>query len=234
MKRTVIIGDVHGCREELEDLLEAVSVDETDSIVFTGDLVARGPDSLGVLELARRLNALSVIGNHERRLLEIRDTERGGEHLKLPAAYRHLVKELRHEDWAYLSAMPYYVELPQHGAAIVHAGVKPGLVLERQDPWVLTHIRSLDDKNKPSSKLGERSWAESYVGPPHIVFGHSAQRGIQVHEYATGLDSGCVYGKRLTALVLQNDEPVPPRSLRESALISVPARGVHFVPHSSS
>lgn len=233
MKRTIVIGDVHGCREELDDLLKAVSIDDTDSIVFVGDLVARGPDSLGVLDRVYDLGAVSVIGNHERRLLEIREAERkGGKGVKLSSAYRRLVDELRARDWAYLESMPYSLAFPQHGITIVHAGVMPGLALERQDPWVLTHIRSLDRDRKPSSALGERSWAERYSGP-HIVFGHSAQRGVQLHEDATGLDSGCVYGKRLTALVLQENEIVPSRSRRERSLMSVPARRVHFVPRSA-
>lgn len=233
MKRTVIIGDVHGCREELEDLLRLAAVDTTDSVVFVGDLVARGPDSLGVLDRVYALGALSVIGNHERRLLEIHESESvRGERVKLSEAYRHLVDQLRPKDWDYLRRMPYSLELPQHGLYVVHAGVRPGQAMDQQEPWALTHIRSLDESGQPSAALGERSWAEDYVGP-HIVFGHSAQRGVQIYEHATGLDSGCVYGKRLTSLVLQEGEPVPPRSRRARSLVSVPARRVHFMPHSA-
>jgi len=157
----------------------------------------------------------------------------GGKPCKLSAEYRQLVRELRPEHWGYMRSMPYTLELPQHAVLVVHAGLQPGLPLRGQDPHTMTHIRSLDEHGKPSSHLGSRSWAADYVGPPHVVFGHSAQRGIQLLEHATGLDSGCVYGKCLTALVLEENEPVPPVAQRRRSLVSVPARKVHFMPRSS-
>src|ERR1700704_4140167 len=76
MGRTVIVGDVHGCREELELLLERVGFTTGDRLVFVGDLIARGPDSLGVLDVARRTGAIVVRGNHEEKLLAWRDARR--------------------------------------------------------------------------------------------------------------------------------------------------------------
>ncbi len=68
MGRTVIIGDVHGCTGELEDLLDRVrfSQAETDRLVLVGDVVARGPGHGGALALMKRLNATSARGNHLR------------------------------------------------------------------------------------------------------------------------------------------------------------------------
>src|SRR5690242_6578364 len=68
--RTVIVGDVHGCASELAALLDAVAFSSGDRLVFVGDLVARGPDSLGVLDIARRTGAIVVRGNHEQKLLD--------------------------------------------------------------------------------------------------------------------------------------------------------------------
>jgi len=66
----LIVGDVHGCREEVEALLEAVAfVPHVDRLVFVGDVVVRGPDPRGMLALARRLEATIVRGNHEQKLL---------------------------------------------------------------------------------------------------------------------------------------------------------------------
>jgi len=231
MKRTLIVGDVHGCREELEALLEVASLDDTDDLVFVGDLVARGPDSLGVIDLAIRRQARAVIGNHERRLLEIRDSEsQGGERVSLSAGYRQLLEELKPEHWTYIRAMPIYLELPQHHALVVHAGLLPGVPIERQDPWVLTHIRSVESSGEASSRLGRESWATRYMGPTHVVFGHSAQVGIQLLDHATGLDSGCVYGKRLTGLLLEAEQPIAAVAERGRSLVSVAARRVHHVP----
>jgi hypothetical protein len=76
---TIIIGDVHGCADELSELLGRVGPGAGDQVVFVGDLVARGPDSPGVLRLVRELGARAVRGNHEERLLAARAARRKGE-----------------------------------------------------------------------------------------------------------------------------------------------------------
>jgi hypothetical protein len=85
----------------------------------------------------------------------------------------------------------------------------------------------------PSGRRGHRHvlWGTRYAGPPQIIFGHNAAPGLQLHPWATGLDTGCVYGGRLTALVLGFRQRVP-RSIaaRRSLLVSVAARRVWFVP----
>jgi hypothetical protein len=72
MGRTLIVGDVHGCAGELGSLLEALAPGADDQVLFVGDLVARGPDSRGVLALYRAVRGRSVLGNHEARLIEAR------------------------------------------------------------------------------------------------------------------------------------------------------------------
>ena len=67
-------------------------------------------------------------------------------------------------------------------------------------------------------------WGERYTGPPHVVFGHNALPAPQIHRWATGLDTGAVYGGRLTAMVLLPREKPPPAGERASVLVSVPAR----------
>ena len=113
--------------------------------------------------------------------------------------------------------------MPEHGVVVAHAGIDPSLPLSEQDPWVVTHVRSIDGDGKPSEKWGE-PWGARYSGPAHIVFGHNARKEPQLHPFATGLDTGCVYGGRLTALVLPDGSPPPSVADRQDCLISVPAR----------
>lgn len=227
--RTIIIGDVHGCLDELDQLLDSVAISSSDRITFVGDLIGRGPNSIGVLDRVAELQAHCVQGNHERQLLQLVNSSR---EVALSSDVHEsrwrLVELLEPRHVRLLQAMPLYLELAQHNACVVHAGVVPGLSWAEQDPWALMHMRSLDAQGRPSAELGEESWAVSMVGPVHVVFGHNARRGLQLLEFATGLDSGCVYGGSLTGLLLEEGEPVPPVPLRRTALVSVPARSAYF------
>src|SRR5690349_20017112 len=77
MARRIFVGDIQGCREELEELLELVRFDPaTDALEPVGDLVNRGPDSSGTLRLLRKLGARGVLGNHDLHLLRAARGER--------------------------------------------------------------------------------------------------------------------------------------------------------------
>src|SRR5204863_3459965 len=110
MGRTIIVGDVHGCRDELDALLDKVAFTMGDRLVFVGDLIARGPDSLGVLDIARHTGAEIVRGNHEEKLLAWRAKKhahaRG--HGKRPDAlgrtHAKVARALRKSDWRLLTA----------------------------------------------------------------------------------------------------------------------------------
>ena len=105
-----------------------------------------------------------------------------------------------------------------------HAGIDPRLPLPEQDPWGRdSRALEIDADGEPSEKWGE-PWGARYAGPPHIVFGHNARRRPQLHPFATGLDTGCVYGGRLTAMILPEGAAPPSVAERQDCLISVPAR----------
>jgi hypothetical protein len=231
VSHTLIIGDVHGCLEELDELLAKAGVTSSDSVIFVGDLIGRGPDSIRVLDRVLQLNARAVQGNHERQLLQLMDTGTSSVPPLVHESRLRLLERLepRHLQW--LRGLPLYLDLTEHAIWVVHAGLVPGKPLAEQDPWVLTHVRSFDSQGRPSAQLGDESWAVAYAGPAHVVFGHSAQRGIQLHEFATGLDSGCVYGGSLTGLLLHEDQRVPPIALRPSCLVSVAAHEAHCSVH---
>src|SRR5262249_31357423 len=127
------------------------------------------------------------------------------------------------------TSMPF-VDLPEHGVRVVHAGVDPQVPFRLQTPETLMRIRTVLLSSGPRGKR-HVLWGSQYTGPPQIVFGHNAAPGLQIHPWATGLDTGCVYGGNLTAMVLASDQKVP-RSVqaRRALLVSQPARRVWCIP----
>ncbi|MBK7859100.1 MAG: metallophosphoesterase [Archangiaceae bacterium] len=206
--RTLIVGDVHGCLSELEDLLHEASYSATDRLIFTGDLVAKGPDSQGVVQLAREKGAVGTLGNHDAHVLRIGRGKEGKKH------HEEVARTLTDADWRWLESMPLVLPLEDMGVVVVHGGLVPGVPFDKQDRDTVINLRSFDASGKPSKHIeGGVPWASQWPGPLHAVFGHDAVRGLQQYPFATGLDTGCVYGRRLTAMLLP-----------ERRLISVPAR----------
>jgi Calcineurin-like phosphoesterase len=221
MALTVIVGDVHGCAAELEELMDEVRLTEgRDQLVLVGDLVVRGPDSHGALALARKLGAKTVRGNHENKLLAWRRDGRS-----LGTEHARVARELSEDEWHMLEAMPLWMDLPSHGVRVVHAGVVPGVAVELTPPEALLKIRTIDARGRWSDEPDAGPlWGSRYPGPPHVVFGHNARATPQLHAWATGIDTGCVYGGRLTAVVLSEGEPMPRGDAARALLRSVRAR----------
>lgn len=209
MSRTLIVGDVQGCRQELEDLIAKVGLDpREDALVFVGDLVAKGPDSHGVLKLAQKWKARGVRGNHDAHVLKYRR----GQADQMKKHHLEVARTLDEDDWKYLEALPLWLRLP--GMIIVHAGLVPGIPLEQQEENALMNIRSVTNGGKWSKEYADgEPWPARWNGPERIVFGHDAVRGLQRWPHALGLDTGCCYGKELSGLLLPEDR-----------VVSVPAR----------
>ena len=218
-ERTFIVGDVHGCLDELDRLLEKVDFDASLArLVFVGDLVGKGPDSLGVVRRARELGATTVRGNHEARVLDYMRGNAGRR--RAGSEHQQIAEALPAEDARYLERTPLWHEIPEHRALVVHAGLDPARRLEEQSPDVLMTIRSLGPGGEPSKRVEDGvPWASRYDGERLVVYGHDAIRGLQLRENAIGLDSGCVYGGELTAL-----------ELPEKRLHSVVASKIYCVP----
>lgn len=212
--RTLFIGDVHGCAEELDRLLEACDWRAgRDRVVLVGDLVAKGPDSAGVVRRAREHGFHAVQGNHDAHVVRFRNgLARQG---KRPSPeHQQVLDTLSDADFAWLEALPLWLRFPELNVLAVHAGLVPGVPLEAQAPDELRNLRSIAQDGTPSKRVdGGAPWASVWKGPETIVFGHDALRGLQRWPHARGLDSGCVYGKHLTAWVLPEDR-----------LVQVPAR----------
>ncbi len=206
--RTIVLGDIHGCWEELKDLLAAVDARPQDRLISVGDLVCKGPQSGRVAEWAMSTpNLECVLGNHELRLLRHwKNGRRSHEKPYDAAAYEQLGARLD-PFMRFVERWPLTLSGP--GFLVVHAGFDPREDLEWQSRSCLTTLRRLEDG---------RPWFEGYRGRTLAVFGHWAQKKPIVRPNAIGLDTGCVYGEALTALILP-----------ERRLVSVPARRVYAV-----
>jgi hypothetical protein len=260
--RLVIVGDVHGMRKSLEALLDKVGFDKSkgDHLILVGDLVNKGPDSPGVVDLAMSLGASAVRGNHENAVLnatvelnamrnsqipprDLTDSpavpENPAGDLKIldegvsattemkmrasPGTQSTAMALSTHQlDW--LAALPLILRInPPHNLTspfgdtlvVVHAGLVPGIPLEEQDPHAVMHMRSLvrETNNEngftPTEILGEEGWAmewdrwqDSLASNTTVIFGHDAKRRLQQGRYTIGLDSACLYGNKLSAVVI--------------------------------
>lgn len=209
MGRTLVVGDLHGCYDELIALLDAARLGAEDRVVCVGDLVTKGNKSREVLELFMSdARFAAVLGNHDRALLAYWRGEVKKKELK--SAQRKCAKELkegRERYAAYLAALPMYVDLGSH--VVIHAGLRPGVALEEQSVEDLTELRTLGEDR--ASREGER-WYKVYDGGKFALFGHWPSKWPRRGPRALGLDTGCVYGNRLTGYVVET-----------GAILSVPA-----------
>ena len=236
MARRVFVGDIQGCRDELERLLSAVRFDPaTDVLHPTGDLVNRGPDSLGVLRLLKKLNAGGVLGNHDVHLLRRAASLRSpGRRDTLDAV---LAAPDRDELLAWLRERPFV--RAEGDVLLVHAGLNPVWAdpeqqLRGRDPLVhceevdfATRVRfcTVDGRRPPRDDPPPgppfRPWFEHWESRESrtLVFGHWARRGLIQRPRVRGLDTGCVWGGSLTAWIAEEDR-----------ILSVPAARVYVNP----
>jgi bis(5'-nucleosyl)-tetraphosphatase (symmetrical) len=243
-RQRVFIGDLQGCADELEDLLEAFGHDPAGhELWFVGDLVNRGPASARALRRVIELDANSVLGNHDLHLLAVAAGQR-------KTGARDTFQDVlaapdRDELLAWLRARPLVREWDD--ICLVHGGLHPDWgdaravaapleqALQRgelplNDPALrfLTRVRYCDASgNQPGKGVapepGFAPWNEHYRGQRMVVCGHWAARGLLSDERLRALDSGCVWGGRLTAWLADEDR-----------LVSVPARRKYQQPDSDS
>lgn len=233
-RRTILFGDVHGCLVELERLVEQLVIQDTDKLVFCGDLVDKGPDSAGVVRFVRDLSArfslVLVKGNHEEKHERFRKHERvsGGKPnpIKDAEKLRAINEALSPEDILFLENAVLYHTLPEYRAMVVHGGVPtrmqvlPGLTglrgqaKRRAEHMLRCRFEDADGHMVALSEVRPHHsfWADHYDGRfGHVFFGHEPFIGIEPREFpnATGLDTGCVFGGSLTAAILEPRAKVP-------------------------
>src|SRR3954465_1557401 len=173
--RTLVIGDVHGCLEELRALIQKAGVTADDDVVFVGDLVAKGPDSVGVVAWARERGAAAVLGNHDDHVLQARA---GNVHAK--EHHQKVAAALSATDADWLAARALWLRVGAGGNAhvVIHGGMVAGVPVEKQHRDHLLAMRSITSDGHPSKRIEGTPWAALWLGPEHVVFGHDAVRGL--------------------------------------------------------
>jgi len=216
-----IVGDIHGCYDELLQLIEQLGYVEQNEgfshpqdrkLVFLGDLTDRGPKSISVIQLVTRLvsngQALYVPGNHCDKLYRLflgRNVQvthgletTVAELSRLPAKTKQKVKK----DFIHLvETSPLYHILDDGKLIVSHAGIREDLI-GKQNNKVRTFCLYGDitgDTDATGFPI-RRDWAQDYTGESLIVYGHSPVKQPRFVNRTVNIDTGCVFGGHLTAL----------------------------------
>jgi len=213
--QTLVIGDIHGCFDEFQVLLDKAGLTEDDSIVSIGDCVDRGPDTPAVLRFFQeKPNALLIMGNHERKHV------RADRH-EVKLARSQKISRIQFGDTysdalAFMRELPLYLDLPD--ALIVHGYFEPGLPLSQQHATVLCGTMGGDRHLRTQL---DRPWYELYDGDKPLLVGHhnysNTDQPFIYRDRVFGLDTDCVTGKVLTGLLLPSFK-----------IVSVPSRANYW------
>ncbi|KAG0650398.1 metallophosphoesterase [Hyphodiscus hymeniophilus] len=237
--RLIVVGDVHGMKAALVDLLDKVDFDQKhDHLILAGDMISKGPDSPGVVDLAMKLGATGVRGNHEDRII-LAYQDMISEHAVMDGpnedegntqdaleeeSFSHgdykdraLVKALGEKRIKWLKDCPVILRVGKLGSmgevAVVHAGLVPGVKLEKQDPLMVMNMRTIGKDGVPSDAREGPGWIKVWnkyqKSLPKgqrstVIYGHDSNRGLQKEKYSLGIDTGCLKGGKLTAVVIES------------------------------
>lgn len=206
--RTIFIGDVHGCIDELQAICKRLRLSQEDRVIMLGDLINRGPDPAAVVAFVAEKNFECLLGNHEDEYLK---------EYKHEEKYAALYQELGHDLHRWIEERPLWIDHPSF--LCVHAGLKPGALPASHDRRYLLNIRTWDGVGHDIKTPSNPAWYEYYTEPRPVFYGHWAQQGLTIRRNTVGLDSGCVYGRALSAWILE-----------EERLVQQKARRVYYVP----
>jgi Calcineurin-like phosphoesterase len=140
--RVIVIGDVHGCIEEFQALLRLADFQPGDQVILLGDLVAKGPDSVGVVQMARDIGARTVRGNHDHEVVRWSEaSNKGVRHAMISLEHSRIANALSPDERAWLQEAPWFITSPDTQHLFVHAGFIPGVKLTHQNPRLMMNTR---------------------------------------------------------------------------------------------
>lgn len=225
-----IIGDVHGCYEELLDLFKKLGYSNDKNIpihpdgrtaIFLGDITDRGPYSVKMIELVHEMVvekkiAMYIPGNHCNKLYRyfLGNNVKVKHGLETTVAeYHNLSTSKQHEIkdkfiQLYENA-PLYLVLPEYQAVVAHAGIKEDLI-GRNDKKVATFVfyGDITGETHEDGRPIRRDWAQNYQGDNWIIYGHTPVKEPRIVHKTINIDTGCVFGNKLTAFRLPEETTV--------------------------
>lgn len=208
--RTIFIGDVHGCPHELREMIKILKPTAFDRVILLGDLISRGPDSVSVVRFVFEAGFESLMGNHEYDYLV---------NYKELVHYKKLHEKLGSELHQWIASRPLFIE--ESNFIAVHAGMEPNRPLAETSSSILLNIRTWDGKGIDLENQNNPPWYTFYNGEKPVFYGHWARRELTIRQNTVGLDSGCVYGKKLSAYILES-----------RTIIQIDARQRYYIPPS--
>ncbi|MEL6341491.1 MAG: metallophosphoesterase [Myxococcota bacterium] len=211
----LIIGDIHGCYDELRDLLGAAGLTDDDEIIALGDMIDRGPQNEAVLRFFRdHPNARSIRGNHEHKHVAIRD-DKTRPALSQQITRRDMGGQLQ-PFFRWMAGLPISLQLDD--ALLTHGFFEPGVSLDKQQPDVLMGLLN-GERHLQTAR--SRPWYEDVDHATPIIVGHRDYhrngQPLAYRDRVFGLDTTVYGGGRLTGLLLP-----------AFRFVSVPARGDHW------
>lgn len=208
-KKVIVIGDLHGCFDELNELLNNIGWSaETHITILTGDLVDRGPKIKETLLFAMNTpNVYSLMSNHEWKLLRYiwgRPIEKGSLAKTIEQCGETFLREPSFVNW--LELLPYIIRWSDD-SYVVHAGIRPDRPINRQRKEHCIYIRTWNPKTQEIWDRQRRDpwWFEyQYLSsslplPIKVFFGHQQHEKPWVSSWACSLDGGLVFGGSLRA-----------------------------------
>lgn len=211
--RQLIIGDIHGCFVEMQELLDKAGLAEHDEIIALGDIVDRGPDSPRVLQFFQsHPQARSLMGNHERKHVRSFRGEIA------PALSQVISRQQFGAEYPqaieFMQIFPRAIELSD--ALLIHGFFEPDVPLEQQRDTVL--IGTLSGE-KYLNETYTHAWYELYRSDKPLIVGHRDFLGTGepfiYQDRVYGLDTGCYHGGALTGMLLPSFQIVSVQSRKD-------------------
>lgn len=197
--RTIVVGDIHGCFDELQTLLKRVNFHEKDELISVGDLVDRGPQPKEVVSFfMNTANANAIMGNHEDKHIRIYDGELEPSHSQIIC--KKQLGTFYDEAIEYMRSLPLYLYRKNYW--LVHAGFLPNIHPKDQPRNTLLRGRMPWMKSNYDKTYG--GWWKHYSGEEPVVYGHTAFKNIHIENNTFGIDTGVCHGQTLSAMILED------------------------------